>query len=181
MISRNAARLPADVDAFRTRSRSGTAVRLVAQHALPLLAALLAVQPFQRDGAALARFVARLKPASIVGLLATVVLLFGFQAETIWAQPLVIGLIANSLDDKPKHHPAPLPEPARHRRVPAVCAIEIEGSSGDRVAVYPEKCLRREGFTYQLPDCARNVRIYGKRDRIYPASCLRNAGFRVGR
>ena len=39
-------------------------------------------------------FVAVLKPWSIVGLLATVVLLFGFQAETILAQPLVIVLIA---------------------------------------------------------------------------------------
>lgn len=35
-----------------------------------------------------------LKPASIAGLLATVVLLFGFQADTILAQPLAIGLIA---------------------------------------------------------------------------------------
>jgi ACR3 family arsenite transporter len=38
--------------------------------------------------------VARLKPWSVVGLIATVVLLFGFQAETIVAKPLVIGLIA---------------------------------------------------------------------------------------
>ena len=35
-----------------------------------------------------------LKPASIAGLLATVVLLFGFQADTIVAQPAAIGLIA---------------------------------------------------------------------------------------
>jgi len=39
-------------------------------------------------------FVARLKPWSIVGLLATVVLLFGFQAETILDKPLVIAMIA---------------------------------------------------------------------------------------
>ncbi len=39
-------------------------------------------------------FLAVLKPISIVGLLATVVLLFGFQAETILAQPLAIVLIA---------------------------------------------------------------------------------------
>jgi len=44
--------------------------------------------------AAVAPFVASLKPWSIVGLLATVVLLFGFQAETIIAKPLVIVLIA---------------------------------------------------------------------------------------
>jgi ACR3 family arsenite transporter len=40
------------------------------------------------------RFTGRLKPLSVVGLLATVVLLFGFQGETIIAQPLVIALIA---------------------------------------------------------------------------------------
>ena len=40
------------------------------------------------------RFIQRLKPWSVVGLLATVVLLFGFQAQTILAQPLAIILIA---------------------------------------------------------------------------------------
>ena len=44
--------------------------------------------------AQVAGFVARLKPWSVVGLIATVVLLFGFQAETIVAQPFVIALIA---------------------------------------------------------------------------------------
>lgn len=39
-------------------------------------------------------FVQRLKPWSIVGLLATVVLLFGFQADKIIHQPLAIVLIA---------------------------------------------------------------------------------------
>ena len=39
-------------------------------------------------------FVGALKPWSIIGLLATVVLLFGFQAQTILAQPMVIVLIA---------------------------------------------------------------------------------------
>ena len=36
----------------------------------------------------------RFKPFSVLGLLATVVLLFGFQAQTILANPLVIALIA---------------------------------------------------------------------------------------
>jgi len=36
----------------------------------------------------------RLKPLSMLGLLATVVLLFGFQAQTILGNPLVIALIA---------------------------------------------------------------------------------------
>lgn len=39
-------------------------------------------------------FTARLKPFSVIGLLATVVLLFGFQGSTILAQPLLIVLIA---------------------------------------------------------------------------------------
>ncbi|MEZ5561989.1 MAG: ACR3 family arsenite efflux transporter [Gammaproteobacteria bacterium] len=46
------------------------------------------------NGHRLDTFVSRLKPWSVVGLLATVVLLFGFQAETIISQPLIIGLIA---------------------------------------------------------------------------------------
>jgi ACR3 family arsenite transporter len=41
-----------------------------------------------------ATFVYTLKPWSVIGLLATVVLLFGFQAEKILAHPLTIVLIA---------------------------------------------------------------------------------------
>ena len=40
------------------------------------------------------KFTAKVKPFSIMGLLATVVLLFGFQAGTIVEKPLVIALIA---------------------------------------------------------------------------------------
>jgi len=43
---------------------------------------------------AVRQFVAQLKPWSIVGLIATVVLLFGFQANTIIDKPFVIVLIA---------------------------------------------------------------------------------------
>jgi ACR3 family arsenite transporter len=39
-------------------------------------------------------FTSKIKPASVMGLLATVVLLFGFQAQTIIDKPLVIALIA---------------------------------------------------------------------------------------
>lgn len=39
-------------------------------------------------------FLSKAKPWSVIGLLGTVVLLFGFQAETILAQPLTILLIA---------------------------------------------------------------------------------------
>ncbi|MGH8195240.1 MAG: ACR3 family arsenite efflux transporter [Woeseiaceae bacterium] len=44
--------------------------------------------------AALARFTAAVKPFSVVGLLATVVLLFGFQGQVILQQPVLIALIA---------------------------------------------------------------------------------------
>lgn len=47
-----------------------------------------------RGGQALAGTLARLGPLSLVALLATLVLLFGFQGEQIIAQPLVIGLLA---------------------------------------------------------------------------------------
>lgn len=46
------------------------------------------------NGTILKRFASHLEPFSIIGLLATVILLFGFQAQTILSQPLVIGLIA---------------------------------------------------------------------------------------
>jgi ACR3 family arsenite transporter len=43
---------------------------------------------------ALASLLARLQPLSMVALLATLVLLFGFQGEQIIAQPLIIALLA---------------------------------------------------------------------------------------
>lgn len=56
---------------------------------------LMARAPNKPAGeASVARFTAAVKPVSIAGLLATVVLLFGFQGETIVAQPLVIAMIA---------------------------------------------------------------------------------------
>ncbi len=62
---------------------------------LPLVAGMLTRQwLMQRGPAAVTAFVAALKPWSVIGLIATVVLLFGFQAETIVRQPLVILLIA---------------------------------------------------------------------------------------
>lgn len=62
---------------------------------LPLLAGLATRHVLlQRGPTALNAFVARLKPWSVLGLIATVVLLFGLQAQTIVAQPLVIAMIA---------------------------------------------------------------------------------------
>ena len=63
---------------------------------LPLIAGILTRRYLTRrdDPSALDTFVHRLKPWSVIGLLATVVLLFGFQAETILTQPQTIALIA---------------------------------------------------------------------------------------
>ena len=62
---------------------------------LPLLAGMATRRVLSRRSPhAVAAFVARLKPWSVVGLIATVVLLFGFQAGTIVARPLVIAMIA---------------------------------------------------------------------------------------
>jgi len=52
------------------------------------------VKRHAEDQTAVNAFTARLKPFSIIGLLATVVLLFAFQAETIVSQPVLIVLIA---------------------------------------------------------------------------------------
>ncbi|MES2383224.1 MAG: ACR3 family arsenite efflux transporter [Pseudomonadota bacterium] len=62
---------------------------------LPLVAGMLTRHFLQRRSShAVGDFVAQLKPWSVIGLIATVVLLFGFQAETIVARPLVIAMIA---------------------------------------------------------------------------------------
>ena len=63
---------------------------------LPLIAGVLTRNMLnkRRDKTALDNLLSVLKPWSMVGLLATVVLLFGFQAETIVSKPQIIGLIA---------------------------------------------------------------------------------------
>ena len=63
---------------------------------LPLIAGVLTRRWLRGRGGddRVAAWVARLKPWSVVGLIATVVLLFGFQAQTIVAKPFVIALIA---------------------------------------------------------------------------------------
>ena len=63
---------------------------------LPLLAGYLTRKSLatESDHSRLSGLLTTLKPFSIAGLLATVVLLFGFQAETILAQPGAIVLIA---------------------------------------------------------------------------------------
>ena len=63
---------------------------------LPLLAGYLTRKSLatESDHSRLSGLLTTLKPFSITGLLATVVLLFGFQAETILAQPGAIVLIA---------------------------------------------------------------------------------------
>jgi ACR3 family arsenite transporter len=62
---------------------------------LPLAAgALTRTALLAKGSGALDRLNARLKPASILGLLATIVLIFGLQAPTILAKPGVIALIS---------------------------------------------------------------------------------------
>ena len=62
---------------------------------LPLAAGMATRHVLQKRAPhAVADFVARLKPWSVIGLIATVVLLFGFQAQTLVAKPLVIAMIA---------------------------------------------------------------------------------------
>jgi arsenite transporter len=63
---------------------------------IPLAAGLLTQRRLRAggDGKSVERLATKLKPTSILGLLLTVVLLFGFQAETIVAQPMRVVLIA---------------------------------------------------------------------------------------
>ncbi|MBV1899253.1 MAG: ACR3 family arsenite efflux transporter [Cycloclasticus sp.] len=63
---------------------------------LPLIAGVITRRQLNKSGAEqrITAFLTQAKPWSVIGLLATVVLLFGFQAQTIVAKPLVILLIA---------------------------------------------------------------------------------------
>ena len=66
---------------------------------LPLIAGVITRRWLESKSGAnakqeLAQFLASCKPWSVIGLLATVVLLFAFQAQTILAKPQAIGLIA---------------------------------------------------------------------------------------
>jgi ACR3 family arsenite transporter len=63
---------------------------------LPLVAGVFTRSALNKKSQpeAISNFVVKLKPWSIVGLLATVVLLFGFQAQSILEQPQTIVLIA---------------------------------------------------------------------------------------
>jgi len=63
---------------------------------IPLVAGYFTRKLLDRGGnhQEIADFTATLKPFSVMGLLATVLLLFGFQAQTIIDEPLVIVLIA---------------------------------------------------------------------------------------
>jgi ACR3 family arsenite transporter len=60
---------------------------------LPLIAGLI-TRRVLGSPQAIAAFSAKVKPWSVIGLIATVVILFGLQGETILARPMVIALIA---------------------------------------------------------------------------------------
>jgi ACR3 family arsenite transporter len=66
---------------------------------IPLIAGLATRAVLMRKGGqgAVDAFTARIKPASVVGLLVTVVLLFGFQGPVILAQPMLIVLLATPI------------------------------------------------------------------------------------
>ena len=63
---------------------------------IPLVAGMAARSLLLKKGGsnAVEAFTAKIKPVSILGLLATVVLLFGFQGHVILERPLIIALIA---------------------------------------------------------------------------------------
>ncbi|GGX67684.1 ACR3 family arsenite efflux transporter [Saccharospirillum salsuginis] len=63
---------------------------------LPLIAGILTRRYLmrRRGEGGVNRFLAKAKPVSVLGLLATVVLLFALQSSTLLQQPLIIGLIA---------------------------------------------------------------------------------------
>jgi ACR3 family arsenite transporter len=73
---------------------------LVLSVVLYIVVPVLVAQVLRRNvlanggAAALARLLGRLQPLSLLALLATLVMLFGFQGEQILAQPLIIGLLA---------------------------------------------------------------------------------------
>jgi hypothetical protein len=100
-----------------------------------------------------------------------------------------VALIAREIDKSDRRSARPRAQPVRdpvkaplvRPGVPAVCAIDIDGTSTPTVRVFAERCLREEGFTWRLPEsCARTVRIFGRPDRIFPATCLTDAGFDTG-
>jgi ACR3 family arsenite transporter len=66
---------------------------------LPLAAGVLTRARLFRSGgeAAVSAFTSRIKPASILGLLLTVVLLFGFQGNVILENPFLIVLLATPI------------------------------------------------------------------------------------
>ena len=61
---------------------------------IPLVAGALTRRALLARGVSVEDFTARIKPASVLGLLLTVILLFGFQGPVVVAQPLLIALIA---------------------------------------------------------------------------------------
>lgn len=98
------------------------------------------------------------------------------------AKALIAALVIGAIVNETKKHtpaPAPVPQPVKQKKVPSICAILIEGAERD-VMLFPESCLRREGFSHRLPrGCGNNARIFGREDRVYSEQCLRDAGFRI--
>ena len=102
----------------------------------------------------------------------------------------VIGIVISESDDdddKVEHYdndgyrPAPYPQPypTHNIRIPAACAIEVEGRDHREVVFYAESCLRKYGVRSLPNACSREVKFYGRKDWVYGEACLRNAGYRL--
>jgi len=72
------------------------AISVILYVLIPLLVGYFTRRKLDASGsdAKISNFTAKIKPFSVIGLLATVVLLFGFQAQTILDKPMVILLIS---------------------------------------------------------------------------------------
>lgn len=125
---------------------------------LPLIAGVLTRRMWLARGGLprVARGGAVLKPWSVVGLIATVMLLFGFQAGTIVSQPLVSALIAA---------PACLIGTPNFFELAVAAAISLFGlSSGAALATVV-------GVLVEVPVMLSLVAIANRTRRWYPAHC----------
>jgi hypothetical protein len=88
--------------------------------------------------------------------------------------------VANPGWRDPRWHEPPVIGDRQGPRIPAVCAVEIDGRQP--ATIYADSCLAREGFTFALPQhCAQTIRSRDWSGRIYDGACLRDAGFRTDR
>ncbi len=139
----------------------------------------------------LGRFARHMALALLAGALAMAGTLPS-RAETVPAAQLELA----HWTDRDRHHSGPRRDEVR--RLPQVCAVEIESRRDERgrpfrdrrdhgrrsrTVVYTEACLRTYGVKLrQLPyRCSSVMRIGGRNDRVFPENCLLDAGFDLPR